>query len=204
MAMQSAKLSLPKVFPYLLLIGGLIGLFASLTLSYDTFKASQNAHYIPSCNLDPILNCGNVINTAGDTIFGLPYPYYGIGAFAILITVGSAMLAGAKFKRWYWLSFQAGVSFGFIGAYLLLLKSVYKIHSLCPYCLSVDVVITTLFWYVTLYNIDQKHLRLPKGKATQLAGWARRHHLDILILWFVIMIGLILKHFWYYYKNHLF
>jgi len=202
--MRLKKLTLKSTFPYILLIGGIIGIGASLILSYDTFKVSQNPHYIPSCNLNPVLSCGNVINTAGDTIFHIPYPYYGIAAFAVLITVGSGMLAGAKFKRWYWLTFQAALTLGIIGAYLLLIRSVYRIHALCPYCLSVDVVTTTLFWYLTLYNIDQGHIVFKKPKAKKLYAWIRRHHLDILILWFVIVIGLILKHFWYYYRNHLF
>lgn len=201
--MRLQKTSLSKVFPWLLIVGGLIALFASLVLSYDTFKVSQNAHYIPSCNLNPVLSCGTVINTVGDTVFGLPYPYYGIAVFAVLITVGASILAGARFKRWYWLTFQISFTLGTIGAYLLLLKSVYRIHALCPYCLTVDVVTTTLFWYITLYNIDQKHLRLPKGKPQLVYGWIRRHHLDLLILWFLIIIGLILKHFWYYYGKHL-
>lgn len=202
MKLQSLKFQ--TVFPYILFIGGVIGLVASLILSYDTLQISKNAHYIPSCNLNPVLSCGNVINTAGDTIFCLPYPYYGIAAFAVIITIGSSMLAGAKFKRWYWLTFQAAFTLGTVGAYLLLLKSIFKIHSLCPYCLTVDVVVTTLFWYTTLYNIDQKHINLQKTRLKQYYAWVRRHHLDLLILWFIIIIAFILKHFWYYYRNHLF
>jgi uncharacterized membrane protein len=201
--MSKRNISLKKTFPYLLIIGGAWGLFASLILSYDTLQVSKNAHYIPSCNLNPVLSCGNVINTAGDTIFKLPYPYYGIAAFAVLASVGAAMLAGAVFKKWYWRAFQVAITLGTIGAYFLLLKSVYKIHALCPYCLSVDIVTTTLFWYVTLYNIDQKHITLKNIHAKKIYAWIRQHHLDLLILWFLIVIALILKHFWYYYGKHL-
>jgi hypothetical protein len=68
--------------------------------------------------------------------------------------------------------------------------------------MTVWVVTITCFWYVTLYNIDQKHIKLPKGKAQQVYGWIRRHHLDILVLWLLIIAGLILKHFWYYYGKN--
>jgi hypothetical protein len=64
------------------------------------------------------------------------------------------------------------------------------------------VVTITAFWYVTLYNHDQKYIRLPKGKLQSAHDWVRRHHLDILILWFLIIAGLILKHFWYYYGRY--
>lgn len=96
--MRSLKLSLDRAFPSLLVIGGLLGLLASLMLTYDTLKVGQNAHYIPSCNLNPVLSCGNVINTAGDKILGLPYPYYGIIVFAVILNTGVVMLAGAKLK----------------------------------------------------------------------------------------------------------
>jgi hypothetical protein len=66
----------------------------------------------------------------------------------------------------------------------------------------VDVVTIPVFWYVTLYNIDQRNIRLPKGKAQKAYGWVRRHHLDLLILSYLLIIFWILKHFWYYYGRN--
>ncbi len=201
--MKSLKLSLNKVFPYLLVIGGAWGIVASMILSYDTYEVAKNVGFTPSCNLNPVLSCGAVINTAGDTIFKVPYPYYGLIAFGVLLTTGVVLLAGAKLKRWYWLLFQAAVTFGLAGSYFLLAKSTYKIHALCPYCLSVDVVVTTIFWYLTLYNIDNKHLKLKNPTAKRIYTFIRAHHIDILIIWFLLITGLVLKHFWYYYGKHL-
>lgn len=202
-AMSLKKLNLVKSFPYILIIGGLVGLIASLVLAHDTLAIKQNAHYIPSCNLNPVLSCGNVINAAGDKILGLPYPYYGIAVYAVLTSFGFSLLAGAKFKRWYWLTFQALMTLGTVSAYLLLLKSIFTIHALCPFCLSVDVVTTIMFWYTTLYNIDTGMIKLRQVKLKAAYIWVRKHHLDLLIVWFVIAIGLILKHFWYYYGQHI-
>jgi hypothetical protein len=116
--------------------------------------------------------------------------------------MGVAMLAGAKFKRWFWQGLETGVTFGLIFAFWLLFESVYRIHALCPYCLAVDVVVITLFWYNTLYCIEKKYIVL-KGKTLQVAQFARQHHLDILVLAFLVIIGVILKHFWYYYGHNL-
>ncbi len=203
MKLTLQKLSLKQAFPYILIVCGVIGIIASLILSHDTLAVSQNPHYIPACNLNPVLSCGSVINAPGDKILGLPYPYYGIGAFALLIGTGAGMLAGAVYKRWYWLTFQIFVTLGTIGAYSLLLKSIFKIHALCPFCLSVDIATTILFWYTTLYNIDNKVIVLKSEKAKAAYKWVRRHHLDLLVAWFLIAIALILKHFWYYYGKHL-
>ena len=195
--------TLKKVYPWLIVIVGLVGLVASLILTHDTLAISANPNYIPSCNINPIISCGNVINYKGDDIFGLPYPFYGVAAFAAATTVGVALLAGAQFKKWFWLSYQTAVTLGLAGAYLLLLKSIYRIHALCPFCLSVDVVTTVLFWYTTLYNADRGLIdkRLPNNRWYKLL---RKHHLDILILWLLALAVAIIKHFWYYYGKHLF
>lgn len=201
--MNLKKITLDKAFPYLLIIGGAIALIASFILTYDTLQIAQNPHYVPSCSLNPILSCGSVINAAGDKILGLPYPYYGIAAFGILLSMGFGMIAGAKYKLWYWRAFQIAITLGTIGAYFLLIKSIYKIHALCPFCLSVDAVTTTLFWYTTLSSFEKGVIPQSNKQVGKAYKWARTHHLDLLILWFVIVIGLILKHFWYYYGKHI-
>jgi uncharacterized membrane protein len=134
--------------------------------------------------------------------FGFPNPWIGLAAFGSLLTVGVAMLAGAKFKRWFWLTMYGGIVLGLVFALWLLFQSIYSIGSLCPYCLATDVAVFTLFWYTTLYIIEQRYVTL-KGRLAQAAAFARRHHLDILMLAFVAVIVIILNHFWYYYGDFL-
>src|SRR5579884_1217412 len=194
---------LPKTLPYILLIVGLIGYACSFVIMFDKVKILQNPHYIPSCSLNPVVSCGSVMQSKQANVFGFPNPFIGLGAFPILAVVGGAMLAGARFKRWFWLELEAGLLLGLAFAYWLLGESVYRIKALCPYCLTIDVVLIISTWYTSLYIIDSKLVRLP-GRAGQKAyGWVRRHHLDILVLWFLILIAVILKHFWYYYSKHL-
>jgi hypothetical protein len=134
--------------------------------------------------------------------FGFPNPFIGLGAFPVLAVIGGAILAGARFKRWFWLSLNAGLLFALGFVHWLFFESVYRIGALCPYCMAVWVVTITSFWYVTLYNIDNKYLRLPAGQATRAYAWIRRHHLDLLVLWLLVIAALILKHFWYYYGRN--
>jgi uncharacterized membrane protein len=109
-----------------------------------------------------------------------------------------AIWAGARFRRWFWLGLWAGTIFGIGFVHWLFFETVYRIHALCPYCMVVWVVTITTFWYVTLYNIQAGHLKLNK----KVGGFLVRHHLDILVLWFLIIAALILKHFWYYYGHY--
>lgn len=194
--------TVPKVLPYILLVSGILGYAAAFIIMFDKLKLLDNPNYIPSCNLDPIISCGSIMMSDQATAFGFPNPFIGLGAFPVLAVVGGAILAGATFKRWFWLGLNAGLLFAVGFVHWLFFQSVYNIGALCPYCMLVWTVSITSFWYVTLYNIDQKHIRLPKGKARQLYAWVRRHHLDILVAWFVIIGALILQHFWYYYGRN--
>jgi uncharacterized membrane protein len=195
--------SLAKVLPFILVVGGIIGLFSSFILAYDQIKIWENPSYQPACSLNPILNCGSVIDSGEGKVFGIPGPFFGLITFSVLLTIGAAMLAGAKFKRWFWLGLQAGAIGGFGFGLWLFLLSIFRINALCPFCLTVDAVVAVMLWYITLYNFEQKVLVMPSA-LQKVPAFIRRHHLDILVLWFLLVVAFILKHFWYYYGKHLF
>lgn len=193
---------LARVMPYLLIIGGIIGLICSFIITVDKMKLLEDPSFRPNCDLNPIISCGSVMSSAQGAAFGFPNPFIGLAAFAVLITIGVAMLAGARFKRWFWIGLQIGALLGVAFVHWLFYQSVYSIQSLCPYCMVVWVVTITTFWYVLLYNIREGHIQLPP-RLIGVGDFIRRHHFDILILWFLIIAALILKHFWYYYGKYL-
>ncbi len=194
---------LARWLPWILIICGVIGVIASLVITQDKFELAANPHFQPICDLNPIISCGSVMQSAQAHTFGFMNPYIGLIGFPVVVMTGVAMLAGARFKRWYWLGLQVGLALGTAFAYWLLWQSIYRIHALCPWCLSVDVVITTALWYVTLFKFGNGYLSLSTS-LQKLGNFARRHHLDILIFWFVLVIVIILNHFWYYFGPHLF
>ena len=200
--MTIQNLTVKKVLPYILIIAGIIGYTSAFIIMFDKVRLLDNPHYVPSCNLNPIISCGSVMQSKQATAFGFPNPFIGLGAFPVVAVIGLAILAGAKFKRWFWLGLNAGLLFAVGFVHWLFFESVYRIHALCPWCMLVWIVSITSFWYVTLYNIDQRHIRLPKGGAQQAYAWVRRHHLDLLVFWLLVITILILKHFWYYYGRH--
>jgi len=193
---------LDAVLPWLLAVGAALGILASVMVTQEKFNLAANPHYQPVCDLNPIISCGSVMKSPQAHTFGFMNPYIGMVGFPIVLTIGVGMLAGARFKRWFWQGLQAGLTLGILFAYWLLFESIFRIRALCPWCLSVDVVITTLFWYVTLYNFYNGNLSLPAGLATT-GRFVKRHHLDLLVLWFLLVIALILQHFWYYFGQHL-
>jgi len=202
--MSTKNRSLTKTLPYMLMVGGVVGLACAFILSQDKLKLVQDPGASLGCSLNPVIACGNVIKSTQGHAFGFPNPFLGLAGYAAVATIGVAMTAGAVFKRWFWLLVEGGLLLATIFLGWLLFQSMYSIHALCPYCLAVDAVTLPMVWYVTLYNFDQGYLRLPEGKLRNTYGWVRRHHLDLLVLSYLLIIAWILKHFWYYYGKHLF
>jgi uncharacterized membrane protein len=203
MKLFNRTITLQKAMPWLLILCGIIGLACALIIMYDKVELLKNPAFRPGCDLNPVVSCGSVMESKQANAFGFPNPFIGIVGFSVVITTGMAILTGAtKLKRWYWLGLQAGVVFGVCFIHWLFFQSVYRINALCPYCMVVWIMTITLFWYVTLYNIQTGVIRL-RGVARQVASFARRHHLDILFFWFLVIAAFILKHFWYYYGKYL-
>lgn len=193
--------TLEQALPSILLVGSIIGLIASSILTYDQVQLWHNPHYAPDCNLNPLLSCGSVINSQQGHVFGIPAPFLGLVMFAALGAISLTMIAGARFKRWFWRGLQLTMIGGVVFALWLFWLSLYRIHALCPFCLLTDVAVYTMAWYVTLYNLRQHNI-LKGKRLIRLTEFASKHHLDILIAIFLLITAYILQHFWYYYGKY--
>jgi uncharacterized membrane protein len=187
-----------KVYPYLLIIGSVIGLIAAAILMVDKLKLAGDPGFTPNCNLNPIFSCTSVMKSPESNAFGFPNPIIGLVGFGIVTTVGMALLAGAKFKRWFWLGLQAGTLFGVLFVHWLFYQTVYDIGALCLYCMVVWTVTIPIFWYTLLYNLKQGYIKMPSA-LKKVAAFAQTNHLGILFLWYLAIAALILHHFWYYF-----
>lgn len=195
-----SPLNLQTGLPWLLLIAGAIALIASVLLSVEVFNRLKDPSYVPACNLNPILSCTNVADSSQAHAFGFPNYFIGIAGYAAVATIGIALLAGAKFARWFWRLTAAGLLFAMAFLTWLQFETLYRIGALCIFCMIVWACTIPLFWYTALYTIDEGHVTVP-NRFMRLSAFLRRHHGDVLILWFLIIIGLILKRFWYYWST---
>jgi len=201
MKLFNRSVSLAKAMPWIMIVCGTIGLLCALIIMYEKVELLQNPQFVPSCNLNPTISCGSVMQSGQSHIFGFPNPFIGMVAFPVIITTGVILAMGCKLKRWYWLGLQAGTVLAVIFIHWLFFQSVYRIHALCPYCMVVWLMTMSLFWYTTLYNIQTGVIKL-RGGLQKAGSFARRHHLDIAGVWVLVILGLILKHFWYYYGQY--
>ena len=194
---DTATTSSPRHLTLLLLIAGAAGLIMSATLLIEKIALIENPDYVPSCSINPILSCGNVMKTSQAEAFGFPNPIIGVAGFAVVVTTGAALASGASLRRWYWLGLQGGVTFAIAFVHWLIYQSLYRIGALCPYCMVVWVVTIPLFLYVTLHNLRATRPSTPRP-LRGIAAFAIEYHGLILTIWYLTITGLITKRFWDY------
>lgn len=185
--------------PYLYISAAIIGLASSFVLTYEKIHYLKDASYVPSCNINPIISCGSVMKTEQADLLGMPNTVFGIAGFSVLLFVGIMLATGSKIHKKLWQLINAGVLAGFIFFMYLFFQGVYRINAICPYCFVVWVIMPPLLLYTTLYNLQAGNIRL--GLSEKARHFLLRFHWEILTTWYVIFFGILLTHFWYYWKT---
>ncbi|MFJ9446862.1 vitamin K epoxide reductase family protein [Kitasatospora sp. NPDC101235] len=195
-----APIGASRAYAFLLFLGGLVGLAASAVLTFDKLRILENPSYVPSCNINPVISCGSVMRTEQAEVFGFPNPLLGLAAFGALAAIGAGLLAGAAYRRWFWLGLNAGTALGVVFAHWLIYQALYDIGALCPYCMVVWATVVVLFWYTTLRNLHEGVI--PVGpRARVVVREAARYHWALPVLWAAVIALLVLNRFWYYWST---
>lgn len=137
----------PVAFALFSIIAGAIGLFASFELLTEYIKTLQQPDYVPNCAVSILVTCGPNMDSWQGSLFGFSNTIIGVAAFMAPIFVGMALLAGARFSRWFWVSYQIGLLLGIVFVFWLFTQSVFVLGTLCPWCMVVWSVTIPLFWF---------------------------------------------------------
>ncbi|WP_102142942.1 vitamin K epoxide reductase family protein [Mycobacterium hubeiense] len=176
------------------LIAGLVGLAASLTLTVERVRLLENPDYVPSCSLNPVLSCGSVMVTPQAEAFGFPNPLIGIVAFTLVVVTGVLAVAKVALPRWYWGGLAVGTLLGTAFVHWLIFQSLYRIDALCPYCMVV--------WAVTIpLLVVVSSIALQPLATNSAARFAYQWRWSLTALWFTALILLILARFWDYWST---
>lgn len=177
-----------------LVIGGLIGLAASFTLTIEKIELLIDPAFVPSCNFNPVLSCGSIIATDQASVFGFPNPLIGLMAFTVVIVTGVLALAGVALPSWYWSGLAAGTALGAVFVHWLIFESLYRIGALCPYCMVV--------WSVTIpLLVVTASVALRPLADNAVARVLHQWRWSIVALWFTTVLLLILVRFWSYWST---
>jgi len=177
-----------------ILIAGVVGLAAALTLTVEKIEILINPDYVPSCSINPVLSCGSVMVTPQASAFGFPNPLIGIVSFTLVVVTGVLALSKVALPRWYWAGLATGSLLGVAFIHWLIFQSLYRIGALCPYCMAVWAVTIPLF--VVVASIGLQPLR-TNAFARVLYTW----RWSLVALWFTALILLIAVRFWDYWST---
>ena len=186
----------PRLLGWILAVCGGIGLIAAFTLTVEKFELATDPAYTPTCSINPIVNCGSVMDTPQAVVFGFPNSLLGIAGFSALIAV--AVLMGSRPPTWVMIGLQSGLTGAVVFVHWLILQSLYRINALCPYCMAVWVVVVVAFWYVSLRNAD--HV-CPSGRARRALDVVLTVHTVVPLVWAMAVIALIIERFWWYWST---
>ena len=176
------------------LIAGVVGLAAALTLTYEKIEILINPKYVPSCSINPVLSCGSVMVTPQASVFGFPNPLIGIVAFTVVLATGVLAVANVRLPRWYWAGLAVGTLLGAVFVHWLIFQSLYRIGALCPYCM--------VTWSVTIpLMVVVAGIALRPLAGNAVARTLYQWRWSIVAVWFAALILAILARFWAYWST---
>ena len=179
---------------WLLVVAGIAGCAAAAELTIEKMRLLSDPNYVPSCSFNPILSCGSVMSSPQASAFGFANSIIGIAAFAAVLTIGMGMLAGATYKRWFWVGLQLGTIFGIGFIHWLVVQSLYDIQKLCLYCMVVWIAMIPTFVGVTLFNLKTGVIPLPEGARKFFDGLSR-FGWAIVLIWYAIIFAMVIIQF---------
>ncbi|MFE2554108.1 vitamin K epoxide reductase family protein [Streptomyces sp. NPDC059355] len=151
----------PKMLAWLLALTGAAGVLASWVITLDKFLLLEDPDFKPACSLNPVVSCGSVMKSEQAAAFGFPNPLLGLVAFGAVVCVGAGLLAGARYRGWFWLGLNAGTLFGVGFCSWLMVQSLYEINALCLWCCLTWAATLLMFWAVTAHNVRTGALPAP-------------------------------------------
>jgi uncharacterized membrane protein len=158
-------------FGIMLVATGVIGWAAAGILILEKLELYRDPDHVTSCDINPWVSCGQVMETWQSELFGFPNPFIGLVGFTIIVTTGMALLAGARFERWYWAGLQAGVTLGAVFATWLWSQALFDIYILCLYCMVVWAAMIPLFILTTVRTMAHGVIPAPVVLTRWLAEW---------------------------------
>jgi uncharacterized membrane protein len=142
----------PALTAILLILAGVVGFYGSFMLVVEKYDLLEHPKKALGCDINPFVSCTTVIDSWQSHLFGFPNPILGVAGFVAPIAVGISLLAGARFARWYWIAFNAGLFAAWIFVTWLFTQTVFAIGALCPWCMLVWSATIPLFWIFTVWN----------------------------------------------------
>lgn len=164
----------PTALAVWLILAGVIGWWAAFSLTLERLHLLANPGGSASCDFSVLIQCGKNLDSWQGSVFGFPNPLLGLTGWMAPIVVGVALLAGARFARWFWWLFTLGMTGAFAFVLWLIAQSIFELSTLCPWCM-VTWIVTIPSFYAVLLHVLRTGI-VPTSAAVRraagaLAGW---------------------------------
>lgn len=150
---ETERLQRPTGLAIFLIIAGIIGFAAAFALTLDKLHLLEDKNAQLSCNFSVLIGCATNLTSPQGSILGFPNPLIGLFAWTVVLTIGVAILAGARFARWFWVGLNLGMLAAIVFVIWLIGQSIFVLDVLCPWCMVTWAVTIPAFLTVTLYNV---------------------------------------------------
>ncbi|MAP64232.1 MAG: hypothetical protein CMH34_10940 [Microbacterium sp.] len=157
-----------------LVIAGVVGWFAAFSLTLEKLERLADPTSSASCDFSVLVQCSANLDSWQGSVFGFSNPILGLTGWVAPIVVGMAILAGARFARWFWWCFWAGMGFAFGFVVWLITQSIFELGTLCPWCMVTWAVTIPSFYAVTIHLLRSGLVPAPariRRAAAGLMAW---------------------------------
>lgn len=164
----------PTAIAVWLVIAGVIGWWAAFSLLTEKLHLLADPSATASCDISALVQCGKNLDSWQGSVFGFSNPILGVTGWVAPIVVGMALLSGARFARWFWWLFTAGVTFAFGFVIWLISQSIFSLGTLCPWCMVTWSVTIPTFYVVVLHVLRTGIIPAPaavRRGAGALMSW---------------------------------
>ena len=113
-----------------LILASVVGWWAAFQLTMDKFISLENPKAELGCNLSFFVQCGANLESWQGSVFGFPNPIIGLTGWMAVLVMGVAVVAGARFPRWFWGVFGLGITAAFAFIAWLIWQTFFALHTL--------------------------------------------------------------------------
>ncbi|MBX3312393.1 MAG: hypothetical protein KF916_05820 [Microbacteriaceae bacterium] len=165
--MQQSKPS-SLIFGLWMIVLGALGWIASLELTLARFQSLEFPDQQLGCDFGILVNCSDSLAAwQGRVFFDIPNTLFGLAGFAVIIVIGAAIIAGAKFAPWFWGFWLVGVTAQFALTAWFQYQSIFVIGSLCPWCIAMWFASVPIFFIGISYPFAAGVFKWRKAFATK-------------------------------------
>lgn len=154
----------------LLFVMALIGLASSFAILTQKINLLENPATNVSCNINPLLSCSNVMESAQAETFGFPNPILGLMGFSMLLVFSVLGLLKTQFSRIVYILGMIAATFGAGFSVYLFYQTTYFIGAICLYCVAVWFASLITFSEFLVYHLPERAKKIFPLKPSWFIG----------------------------------